>query len=110
MTKRRSTPRPRKSYLLMLVEVRGFYLDIQEWVLDDPSWAPHAVPSPVRRGDTDGLLKQRRTTIAKMHQRVRERLPQLPILVETSERQSPGRRQEAGHPGPGRYTQLNPHR
>ncbi|MFF8994456.1 tyrosine-type recombinase/integrase [Streptomyces sp. NPDC014983] len=86
VTKRRSSPRRRKSYLLILVEVRSFYLDLQEWALDDPSWAPHAVPSPVRRGETDGLQKQRRSTIAKMHQRVRERLPQLPVLVETAER------------------------
>lgn len=85
VTKRRTTPRPRKSYLLMLVEVRSFYLDIQEWALDDPSWAPHAVPSPVRRGETDGLQKHRRSTVAKMHQRIRERLPQLPVLVESAE-------------------------
>ncbi|WP_199838753.1 hypothetical protein [Streptomyces sp. TN58] len=86
VTKRRSTPRLRKSYLLILVQVRSFYLDLQEWALDDPSWAPHAVPSPVRRGETDGLRKHRRSTIAKMHQRIRERLPQLPVLVETAER------------------------
>jgi integrase len=85
VTKRRTTPRPRKSYLLMLVEVRSFYLDIQEWALDDPSWAPHAVPSPVRRGETDGMQKHRRSTVAKMHQRIRERLPQLPVLAETAE-------------------------
>ncbi|MDO0929843.1 hypothetical protein QQY24_32540 [Streptomyces sp. TG1A-8] len=59
----------------MLVQVRAFYLDIQEWALEDPTWAPHAVPSPVRRGDTDGMNKHRRSTTAKMHQRVRERLP-----------------------------------
>ncbi|MGW9389170.1 tyrosine-type recombinase/integrase [Streptomyces globisporus] len=86
VTKRRKTPQRRKTYLLMLVEVRGFYLDIQEWALDDPSWAPHAVPSPVRRGETDGLQKHRRATVANMHQRIRERLPQLPVLVETAER------------------------
>jgi integrase len=44
------------------------------------------VPSLVRRGETDGLRKHRRSTIAKMHQRIRERLPQLPVLVETAER------------------------
>ncbi|WP_406739567.1 site-specific integrase (plasmid) [Streptomyces sp. NBC_00853] len=84
--KRGSSPRPRKSYLLILVQVRGFYLDIQEWALEDPSWAPHAVPSPVRRGETDGLQKHRRSTMAKMHQRVRDRLPHLPVLVTTAER------------------------
>lgn len=45
------------------------------------------MPSPVRRGETDGLQEhRRRSTIAKIHQRVRERLPQLPVLVETAER------------------------
>lgn len=86
VTKRRTAPRPRKTYLLLLVQVRSFYLDIQEWALEDPTWAPHAVPSPIRRGETDGLQKHRRKTVAKMHQRVRERLPHLPVLVETAER------------------------
>jgi integrase len=79
-------PQPRKSYLHTLVMVRGFYLDLQQWSLEDPSWAPHAVPSPIRRTDTTGMRKERRKTIATMHQRVRERLPQLPVLVEVAER------------------------
>ncbi|MEV8057194.1 site-specific integrase [Streptomyces antimycoticus] len=86
VTKRQTTPRPRKSYLHTLVQVRSFYLDIQEWALEDPSWASHAVPSPVRRGETDGLTKQRRRAMATMHQRVRERLPHLPALVGAAER------------------------
>ncbi|WP_240512554.1 tyrosine-type recombinase/integrase [Streptomyces griseoruber] len=86
VTKRRDKPRPRKSYLNLLVQVRSLYLDIQEWALEDPSWAPHAVPSPVRRGDTDGMQKHRRRTRADMHQRVRERLPHLPVLVEAADR------------------------
>lgn len=69
VTKRTDKPRPRKGHHHVLVQVRSFYLDIQEWVLEDPSWAPHAVPSPVRRGDTDGLQKHRRRTRANMHQR-----------------------------------------
>ncbi|MGW4825437.1 hypothetical protein ACWEP4_42840 [Streptomyces sp. NPDC004227] len=90
VTKRQATPRPRKSYLHTLVAVRSFYLDIQEWALEDPSWAPHAVPSPVRRGETDGMQKHRRRTRANMHQRVRERLPHLPSLVEAAERHRTG--------------------
>ncbi|MFD9211804.1 tyrosine-type recombinase/integrase [Streptomyces sp. NPDC059544] len=86
VTKRTDKPRPRKNYLNLLVQVRSFYLDIQEWALEDPSWAPHAVPSPVRRGDTDGMQKHRRRTRANMHQRVRERLPHLPVLVDAAER------------------------
>lgn len=77
--------RPRQTRLEVLTQVRAFYLDIQEWAHRDPSWVAWAVPSPVRRGDTDGIIKARRQCTARMHQRVRERLPQLPVLVETAE-------------------------
>ena len=39
----------RRDLFTNLMRVRAFYLDIQEWALEDPSWAPWAVPSPVRR-------------------------------------------------------------
>ncbi len=77
--------RPRQTRLEVLTQVRAFYLDIQEWAHRDPSWVAWAVPSPVRRGDTDGIIKARQQSTARMHQRVRERLPQLPLLVETAE-------------------------
>lgn len=75
-----------KQYRDIMLQVRAFYLDIQEWATGDPSWAPWAVPSPVRKGDTDGMMKVKKQTSAEMHQRVRERLPHLPVLVETAER------------------------
>ncbi|MFL6124268.1 tyrosine-type recombinase/integrase [Actinophytocola sp.] len=78
--------RPRRQRLDILTTVRAFYLDIQEWALEDPSWAPWAVPCPVRRGDTAGRAKQKRSTTARMHQRVRERLPHLPVLIDAAER------------------------
>jgi integrase len=86
VTAKNRPPRPRKSYPQLLMKVRSFYLDIQEWALEDPYWAQHAFPSPVRRTETDGVAKQNRATAAAMHQRVRERLPKLPVLVETAER------------------------
>jgi len=86
VTTKNRPPRPRKSYPQLLMKVRSFYLDIQEWALEDPYWAQHAFPSPVRRTETDGVAKQNRATAAAMHQRVRERLPKLPVLVETAER------------------------
>lgn len=73
------------SYFQILVCVRSFYLDIQEWALEDPTWAQWAAPSPVRRGETDGFRKSRHKLVAKMHQRVRERLPRLPALVKAVE-------------------------
>ncbi|MFJ8961491.1 tyrosine-type recombinase/integrase [Lentzea sp. NPDC102401] len=78
--------RPRKAYFEILRQVRAFYLDIHQWARDDPYWAQFAVPSPVRRGDTDGTLKVKKATTARMHQRVRDRLPQLPVLIDTAER------------------------
>jgi hypothetical protein len=86
-TRRREIdPRPRRDYLQILMQVRSFYLDIQEWALQDPSWAVHAVPSPVSRAETQGVAKQRRKTIAAVHQRIRERLPRLGVLIETADR------------------------
>src|SRR3954466_3951712 len=68
------------------MQVRALYLDIQEWALQDPTWAEHAVPSPVRRGDTAGHAKHKRRVTAAMHQRVRERLPQLDVLADSAHR------------------------
>jgi integrase len=68
------------------MRVRSFYLDIQQWALEDPSWVPWAVPSPVRKNDTQGYEKARRKTVAAMHQRVRERLPHLPALADAAGR------------------------
>lgn len=76
----------RITYLQALTSVRAFYLDINEWANTDPSWVPYALPSPVRRSDTAGVNKDRQQTVARMHQRTRERLPQLPVLVEAAER------------------------
>jgi hypothetical protein len=59
--------RPRTMHLAILPRVRSLYLDIQEWALEDPSWAPWSVPSPVRRGETDGQRKVRKKGIAKVH-------------------------------------------
>lgn len=78
--------RPRKDVLRMLTRVRAFYLDIQQWALEDPSWARWAVPCPVSKRDTKGFAKLRRSRQAEMHQRVRERLPHLPLLADTAER------------------------
>jgi hypothetical protein len=54
------TARPRKNIHALLMRVRAFYLDIQQWALEDPSWVPWAVPSPVRKADTLGYEKARK--------------------------------------------------
>ena len=77
--------RPRGSYLELLMQVRAFYLDVQEWAVEDVSWAAWAVPSPVRKGETVGMMKAKKARSAVMHQRVRDRMPHLHLLVDTTE-------------------------
>ncbi len=77
-------PRPRRDYLQHLMQVRAFYLDIAEWAQQDPTWAAHAVACPIRRTELQGVAKQRRRTVAAVHQRIRERLPRLPVLLDTA--------------------------
>lgn len=86
VTGRDGTSRPRREHRSVMMAVRGFYRDLQEWALSDPSWAPWVAPSPIRKGDTAGYVKARRQTTAEMHQRVRDRLPHLQVLIDTAER------------------------
>jgi integrase len=78
--------RPRQDIYRILMRVRAFYLDIQQWALEDPSWVPWAVPSAVRKSDTQGYEKVKKKRQAAMHQRTRDRLPHLPLLADTTER------------------------
>jgi hypothetical protein len=78
--------RPRVDYHDILMVVRGFYKDLQEWAHEDPSWAPWAVRNPIRKTDTAGFAKMKKKTVAAMHQRTRERLPHLAVLVDAAER------------------------
>lgn len=74
----------RQDVLHLLNQVRAFYLDIQEWARDDPSWVAWAVPSPVSRREVQGYEKVLKQRQAVMHQRIRERLPHLPVLADTA--------------------------
>ncbi len=85
-TDKSSQVRERRSRIDVMMRIRGFYLDIQEWAHDDPFWAQWAVPSPITRGDGAGNHKIIAQVHSRMHQRVRERLHHLPVLVETAER------------------------
>jgi integrase len=78
-------PAERKNRLGVLMTVRAFYLDITQWALEDPFWIPWAAPSPVRQADLAGVGKQKKSTQARSHQRIRQRLPRLPDLVGTAE-------------------------
>ena len=84
-TDRQGNQVPRTNRLGVLVSVRAFYLDIALWALEDPSWVRWAVPSPVRQSDLAGFAKEKKQVQARMHQRIRERLPRLPDLLAAAQ-------------------------
>ena len=70
----------------ILTAVRGFYLDLAQWALDEPArWGPWAVPCPIRGSDIQHK-KQKSRTKARMDARTRERLPVLPALAAATDR------------------------
>ncbi|MGH3225958.1 MAG: tyrosine-type recombinase/integrase [Streptosporangiaceae bacterium] len=74
---------PRLHYHECLIPIRAFYLDIAQWAADDPArWGPWVAPCPVREEET-GRRKDRRHRKSRMDARTRERLPVLPVLVQT---------------------------
>jgi hypothetical protein len=63
-----------------LAAVRGFYLDIAQWAMEDPArWGPWAAPCPIRTQDL-ARQKEIRSRKSRMDQRTRERLPFLAML------------------------------
>ena len=63
-----------------LAAVRGFYLDIAQWAMEDPArWGPWAAPCPIRPEDL-ARQKEIRSRKSRMDQRTRERLPLLAML------------------------------
>lgn len=69
----------------ILMAVRAFYADLSHWALEDPvRWAPWAAPSPVDSRDLAGMTKAAKHRQSRMHQRIRERAPLLPRLVDTA--------------------------
>lgn len=74
-------------YVGTLMTVRAFYRDLQEWAIQDPTWAQWSYPSPVSKSELAGqATKAQKNIIAATHQRIRERLPHLPVLVNSAER------------------------
>ncbi len=76
---------PRRDPYPIMFTVRGFYLDIAQWALQDSFWAPWVATSPIYARDLKGYAKFRRQNIARGHQRTRELAPMLPKLVERAE-------------------------
>lgn len=74
----------RLSHLDISSLVRAFYLDLAEWALEDPErFGKWVAPCPISKADLSRrkAVRQRK---ARMDARTRERLPVLPVLVETT--------------------------
>ncbi len=75
---------PRRNAKDELLRVRGFYLDIAQWAVEEPTrWGPWVAPCPVSDAEVQ-LAKERKHRKARMDQRTRERLPVLPVLVRAA--------------------------
>ncbi len=73
----------RIGYRQCLTPVRAFYLDLSQWAIEDPArWAQWAAPCPVGQEEIS-QRKFARHRKARMDARTRERLPVLPVLVNT---------------------------
>ncbi len=66
----------------ILLAVRGLYVDLHSWAVEEPErWAQWVVPCPIRPQDLKGFGKRRREINRRMADRVRVRQPLLPALV-----------------------------
>jgi integrase len=75
--------RQRVGVVPVLLQIRGFYLDIAAWALDDPvRWGSWAAPCPIRANEVSTRKHQRRRK-ARMDQRTRTLAPVLPVLLAT---------------------------
>lgn len=79
--------RPRADFLDVLMTVRCFYLDVRDWALDDASLAPLVVASPITRADVAGNAKRKLSHQARIHQRIRGRVPLVPRMLARLEQE-----------------------
>jgi integrase len=83
---------PRNNWHSVIMCVRAFYLDINQWAHEDPArWAPWAAPCPIRRAEVESRAKHKAHVTAKMHARTRTLAEFVPAVVATAAR----RRQHA---------------
>ncbi|MGW6389829.1 tyrosine-type recombinase/integrase [Streptomyces sp. NPDC055103] len=70
----------------ILLLVRAFYIDLAQWAVHEPTrWGPWVAPNPIPLSATQ-IAKERKSAVARMHQRTRTRAPLLPTLVAAVER------------------------
>jgi integrase len=78
---------PRLNFRECLTPVRAFYLDLAHWAVEDPArWGRWVAPCPVGAEEIS-RRKQQRQRKSRMDARTRERLPVLPVLVQTVSQQ-----------------------
>ncbi|MDP9847377.1 tyrosine-type recombinase/integrase [Streptosporangium lutulentum] len=83
----REVTTPRSSYIDLLTNARGLYLDIAQWATEDPArWGPWAAPCPITAAEISGRKRNARRK-ARMDQRTRERLPTIAALVQVAHQQ-----------------------
>lgn len=78
---RDGSSRPRSEFLDILLTVRCFYLDLRDWALNDPSLVRWVVASPITSADVASNAKRKLSHQARIHQRIRERVPLLPQIL-----------------------------
>lgn len=67
---------------IVLLTVRAFYHDINQWAYEDPAnWSAWAAPCPVSRADIAARRKHEAQRTARMHHRTRTLAPALPKFV-----------------------------
>lgn len=71
------------NYRECLTPVRGFYLDLAHWAVEDPGrWGLWVAPCPIGEEEIN-RKKAKRKLKSRMDARTRERLPVLPVLVRS---------------------------
>jgi len=76
----------RVNYRECLTPVRALYLDLAQWAVEDPArWARWVAPCPIGREEID-RRKSKRHRKSRMDARTRQRLPVLPVLVQSVNR------------------------
>jgi hypothetical protein len=79
--------RPRADFLDVLLTVRCFYLDLRDWALNDPSLVQWVVAPPIAKADVAGTAKRKLSNQARIHQRIRERVPLVPLTLARLEQE-----------------------
>jgi integrase len=78
--------KPRANRGIVLVTVKAFYADINQWAYEDPArWARWAATCPVTKSDLAQRRKQQARVTARMHARTRTLAEVLPSLVAAAD-------------------------